>query len=107
MSDIRTNTMSEKLEIISALRGLTVFLNNNQKYINPTNLADIMNRAENLEQKVKKSFKEDEGLDAIIQPLEEETEKQIEFIKKLEKRLEVNSHEEPEDEYKGVVISDI
>lgn len=108
MSELSIDSMKEKVNIIKKLRETTVFLNNNQRFINPTNLADIMARTDRLEEKARSAFKEDEGLDSLIQQLEAETDKQAELIAHQEKRLKTGEENlNDEDEYKGVVIRGI
>lgn len=98
------NTLKIKTEIIEHIRAVNVFIANNQGFIDPANLADVYERLERLEAKLKTAFKEDEALDPLIEDYKNQTERQRSLLKfqksKLSKELEADN----DDEYKGEVI---
>lgn len=109
MSDFRVDAMQEKLDLIDKLDDVTVFINNNQQSINPTNLAEVLDRISKLEEKAKQAFYQDEQFDPIIYQLIEETERQDKLINNLSNRINSGSEElsDSDDEYKGVIIEDV
>ncbi|KWX91223.1 hypothetical protein AS222_06515 [Enterococcus faecium] len=109
MSDVRVDAMQEKLDLIDKLDDVTVFINNNQQSINPTNLAEVLDQISKLEEKAKQAFYQDEHFDPIIYQLIEETERQDKLINNLSNRINSGSEElsDSDDEYKGVIIEDV
>ena len=109
MSDFRVDAMQEKLDLIDKLDDVTVFINNNQQSINPTNLAEVLDQNSKLEEKAKQAFYQDERFDPIINQLIEETERQDKLIKNLSNRIDSGPIElsDSDDEYKGVIIENV
>lgn len=87
MNQVNTDARQLKENIIRNNEKMTIFLANSQQHINPEHLAELQQKLDSLETKIKESFTEDDRLDPIIAEYTAHIAKQEELIKFVQSKL--------------------